>query len=133
MDEDTREQARIYFGGHSAEYAVFQTLATAMEKEFPDIEVRVAKTQISFYGKHMVGCASLPYRRFKGAPDCYLLFSLGLARPLEGPRVLMSVEIRPGRWTNHIALIFPDEVDDGLMLLVREAYAFANRPNRSLR
>lgn len=133
MDEDTREQARTYFRGHSAEYAVFQTLVAAMEKEFPDIEVRVAKTQISFYGKYMIGCASLPYRRFKGAPERYLLFSLGLARPLEGPRVLLPVEIRPGRWTNHIALISPDEVDDGLMALVREACAFANRPNRSLR
>ena len=39
----------------------------------------------------------------------------------------MSVEPYPGRWTNHILITRPEEVDVELMEWLREAHNFALR------
>ena len=44
---------------------------------------------------------------------------------LDSPRVAVATEPYPGRWTHHIVICDPAEVDDELMGWVREAAAFA--------
>lgn len=48
-------------------------------------------------------------------------------RPLNSPRSAVSVEPYPGRWTNHILITRPEEVDGELMEWLREAHNFALR------
>ena len=76
----------------------------------------------------MFACASLlrPLRK-PLMRNPYLTVSIGLAHRADSPRVASAVEAAPGRWTHHVVLGSPDEVDDELMALVREAAAFSAR------
>lgn len=57
---------------------LYALLREGLEARYPDLEVRVAKTQISFRNRHVFAMASLPYRRMRGWPKEYLLVSFGL-------------------------------------------------------
>ena len=52
-----------FFDGKPAERALYEALFRRLASEFPDASVKVQKSQISFYGRHLFGAASLPVRR----------------------------------------------------------------------
>ena len=117
-----------YFEGHDREHALYLALVSALEQTLPEnFSVRVQKSQISFYGRHLFGAASIPVRRKKDWPRECLVVTVGLDRPLNSPRSAVSVEPYPGRWTNHILITRPEEVDGELMEWLREAHNFALR------
>ena len=92
---------------------------------WPDTQIRVQKTQISFYNRHLFACVFLPERRFRGQPRSYLGVSLGLGRALESPRAAMIAQPYPGRFTHHFCLTQPEEMDEEWENWLREAYTFA--------
>ena len=87
--------------------------------------VRVSKTQISFYNRHMFAMASLPVRRTKDWPGEFLMVSFGLARQAQSPRIAVCTEAYPGRFTHHVLVGREEELDDDLMAWIGEAYGFA--------
>lgn len=115
----------FFFEEKPRELALYEALFYEMEKAFPDASVKVQKSQISFYHKHLFAAASLPVRRKKAWPEMCLVVTIGLARPLESPRAAVKVEPYPGRWTNHVLISRPEEVDGELLGWLREAYDFA--------
>lgn len=122
-----------FFDGKDLEREIYEALFARMDAAFPDGRVQVQKSQISFYGRHLFGAASLPVRRRRGWPERCLVATVGLARQLESPRVAVAVEPYPGRWTHHILLTEPSQADDELMDWMREAYAFAEAKRRGKR
>ena len=45
-----------YFEGHDREHALYLALVSALEQTLPEnFSVRVQKSQISFYGRHLFG------------------------------------------------------------------------------
>ena len=118
----------FFFDGKPLELSLYQTLTERMAEVLPDnVSVKVQKTQISFYNRRLFAAASLPVRRKKDWPRDCLVVTVGLARPLDSPRAAVSVEPYPGRWTNHILITRPEEVDVELMEWLREAHNFALR------
>ena len=80
----------------------------------------------SFSNRHVYACASfLRVRRKAALPDPYLVLTLGMPYPLESGRVAVKTEPYPGRWTIHILLSRPDELDEELFSWAKEAYDFA--------
>ena len=69
---------------------------------------------------------SLPLRRRKGWPPCCLVVTFGLGRRAESPRILHAIEPYPGRWTTHIPLLEPGDVDRELLGWIRGAYEFSS-------
>ena len=59
-----------------------------------------------------------------------LLATLGLGRRVEHPRILQAVEPYPGRWTHHLLLTAPEDVDGLLAAWLAEAYRFAREKQR---
>lgn len=110
----------MFFNARPASLPLYEALEAVLEAEFPAASVRVQKSQISFYGRHLFAMASLPRRK----RDEGLLLSLGLGRPLASPRVAYQSEPYPGRWTLHIPLKTSDELDDELRAWLREAWEF---------
>ncbi len=100
---------------------------TALRQEldgFPGLAVQVQKTQISFYKPRMFACVSfLAPRPKREMPPCWLTVSFGLGYPLEEPRIAGCVQISPRRWTHHVPVAAPDQVDAQLMGWLREACA----------
>ena len=115
----------FFFDGKPLELGLYQALFARMEAAFPDAAVKVQKSQISFYQRRLFAAASLPIRRKKTWPERCLVVTAGLNRRLDSPRVAAAVEPYPGRWTHHILLTAPEEIDGELMCWLEEARAFA--------
>ena len=116
---------QVYFSGHPEELALYAGVFPALEAAFPEARVKVQKSQISFYGKHLFAMVSIPVRRKKGWPEHCLLLSFGLGRREESPRIAVAVEPYPGRWTHHVVLSQPEDLDGQLLAWLREAWDFS--------
>ena len=115
----------FFFDGHPTELSLFRALAGAMDAALPPARLRVQKSQISFYNRHLFAAASLPVRRRRDWPKECLVVTIGLGRPLDSPRVAVAVEPYPGRWTHHVLVSRAEEIDGELLAWLEEAYEFA--------
>lgn len=115
----------FFFDGRPLELSLYETLFRRMETEFPNASVRVQKSQISFYGRHLFAAASLPVRRKKGWPEHCVVVTIGLSHRLESPRAAVATEPYPGRWTHHVPVSGEEQIDGELLEWLREAYAFS--------
>ena len=108
-----------------ADVALYEALFRRMDGAFPEGTVKVQKSQISFYGRHLFAAASLPVRRRKDWPKMCLMVTVGLPYRLDSPRVVAASEPYPGRWTHHVLVTEADQIDEELMGWLREAWDFA--------
>ena len=115
----------FFFDGKPAQLALYQALERAMEAHFPEASVKVQKSQISFYHRHLFAAASLPLRRRKEWPKESILVTFGLSRRLPSPRIAVAVEPYPNRWTHHVVVAREEEIDGELLDWLAEAYDFA--------
>jgi Domain of unknown function (DUF5655) len=60
-------------------------------------------------------------------PDVYIIVSFGLSHRIISPRIVEAVEPYSNRWTHHVILQNPEEVDDEFMNWMQEAYELAGR------
>ena len=117
---------RMFFDPHPAALQLDEALAGEMAARFPETRVRVQKTQITVSNRRVFACVSfLRVKRKAELPGSWFILSLGLPYALESPRVAAKVEPYPGRWTTHIVLSDPSELDAELLAWVEQAYAFA--------
>lgn len=116
-----------YFGDHSLELTLYDTLYQAMDAAFPEARVKVQKSQISFYGRHLFAAASLPVRRKKDWPEHCLLVTFGLGERVEDPRIAVAVEPYPNRWTHHVVVSSPEQVDSQLLGWLKDAWLFSEQ------
>ena len=94
----------------------------------PDTHLKVQKTQIGFYNRHLFSCVSFArVRKKKDCPDCYIVITFGLSHKAESPRIDIATEPYPNRWTHHVLISDPGEIDDELMGWIEEAALFSNR------
>lgn len=103
-------------------YAAFDEKIRA---KYPDLKIKVHKTQISFYNKHGFAYVWLPYRKVKGRPEVYLIITFGLPCRLDSPRIAEAVEPYPNRWTHHVIVEKPADIDRQLLGWIDMAYEFA--------
>lgn len=115
----------FYFSEKPVELALYEQLFQALCRRFPDASVKVQKSQISFYGRHLFAAASLPLRRKKDWPRQCLLCTFGLSHRLSSPRIAVAVEPYPGRWTHHVLLCRPEDIDETLLGWLEEAWQFS--------
>ena len=116
----------MFFNPHPAALPLYEALAGALAARFPETRVRVQKTQITFSNRRVYACASfLRVKQKAELPENWLTLTLGLPYLLESPRVAAKTEPHPGRWTTHIVIGDPTELDAELLNWVAQAYAFA--------
>ncbi|MDO5511294.1 DUF5655 domain-containing protein [Corynebacterium sp.] len=120
-----RNEVRDYFGDRDAEREIYETFEAAVLKRWPETRIKVHKTQISFYNRHLFVVASLPYRRMKDWPEECLLVTFGLEHELDHPRIAVATEPHPRRWTHHVVVASPEDVDEELMEWVAAAWTFS--------
>ena len=117
-----------FFDGHHDALPLFEALEGAILSRFPETKKRVQKTQISYYHRTVFACVSLArVKRKAELPKTWLTLTLGLNYPLDSPRVAAKTEAYPGRWTTHIVLGAPEDLDEELLSWLEEAYAFSER------
>ena len=93
---------------------LYAALCAQLGRAYPEMSVRVGKTQISFLSPRVFAMASLPRRRGKRWPKEFLLVSFGLGYEKQHPRIAQAVEPYPGRWTHHVPVQAIEEIDQTL-------------------
>lgn len=115
----------LYFDKMPQMLPLYQTLRQRLDSAYPEMTVKITKTQISFRSRYVFAMASLPWRRVKGWPAEYLLVSFGLSYQKVSPRIAQSVEAYPNRWTHHVIVERAEEIDAELLGWIDEAYQFS--------
>ena len=79
-----------------------------------------------FTASNLFACVSFArVRKKKDCPAQYIVVTFGLDHKVESPRIDIATEPYPNRWTHHLLLSRPEEIDEVLMGWIREAAAFA--------
>ncbi len=113
-----------FFAGHGAALPIYTELRSRVFAQWPDVEVRVARTQITFKARY--GFAFVSTRRIgRRCPEVFIIVSFGLGREVCSERIFAASEPYPNRWTHHVIVASPDEVDGELMGWLAEAHDFA--------
>ena len=118
--------ALMFFDQHMDILPLYQAFEELLFDSFPVVNKRVQKTQITFSNRHVFACVSFArVKRKAELPAGYMVLTLGLPAPLASERIAVKTEPYPGRWTHHIVVSKPEELDEELLSWVREAYNFA--------
>ena len=116
----------VFFEGHPAALELYRVFEDLLYREFPCVNRRVQKTQITFYNRHVFACVSFARVKKKAElPEGYLVITIGLPAPLESLRIAVKTEPYPNRWTHHIVISRPEELDGELTDWIRASYDFA--------
>ena len=122
LDADTL----MFFDQHIDVLPLYQAFEEILFDSLPVVNKRVQKTQITFSNRHVFACVSFArVKRKAELPMRFIVITLGLPAPLDSERVAVKTEPYPGRWTHHIVVNKPEELDEELLSWVREAYDFA--------
>ena len=122
MDQNTL----FFFNEHPQAVSLYSAFEERLLTELEGVAIQPQKTQITLKNRRVFGAVSfLPARRAKDRPDPYITVTLGLNRREGSPRIDQASEPYPGRWTHHIVVGDPAEIDGELMAWVKEAYDFA--------
>lgn len=116
----------LFFNEMPDALLIYEAFRNRVMEEIPDVRIDVKKTQISFSNKRMFACVSfIKARRAKDRPSPYLVVTFGLVHQAQSPRIDVATEAYPNRWTHHVTVGTPEEIDDELMAWVREAAEFS--------
>ncbi len=109
-----------YFDGNEESRRLFDCLREMIETMGP-VEMLVQQSQVAFRRNKAFAYAWMPgkYLRGRGAP---LVLTLGLPRRDLSPRWKTIVEPTPGRFTHHMELYSPDDMDDQVCGWLQEAW-----------
>lgn len=122
MDTDTL----LFFAGRSEALALYEILEGQILSRIPNVKIKIAKTQITFANPRGFAFVSfLPVRRAKQRPPVYLTVTFGLGYRKESSRIDAAIEPCPNRWTHHVMISKPEDVDEELLSWIAEAAAFS--------
>ena len=116
----------FFFERHMDALPLYERLEKRILKEIDNVRIKVQKSQISFYNKHMFACVSFTrVRKKKDCPECYIVVTFGLGYKAESLRIDIVTEPYPNRWTHHLLISKLDEINEELMGWLKEAADFA--------
>ena len=122
----------MFFDQKPLEFDLYLALEAAVLNRFPETQINIQKTQISFRCKRIFACASLPVRRKKNWPEHCIILTFGLPQPLASPRIAALSPISPRRFTHHVLIAQTGAIDDELLSWLDQAFALADRPGKAL-
>ena len=116
----------LFFGGHEDVLPMYEKLEQQILTEIPDVKIKVAKTQITFANIRGFTFVSFnPCRKAKDRPERWMTITFGLGCRKESPRIDVSTEPYPNRWTHHVMVGSCNEMDEELMDWIKEAAYFS--------
>ena len=124
--DTTTQDTLFFFDRHQAVYPLYECFQKKLLARLPESRIKVQKSQISYYNRHLYACISvLKVKRKAELPNDYFVLTLGLPAPLESNRVAAKTEPYPGRWTTHFVISSPSDLDEELFDWIEQAYQFA--------
>jgi len=112
-----------FFAGQAESRRIFEALRRAVDELGPE-ELRVTRSQASFCRGRAFAWAWMPGQYLRG-PVAPLMLTLSLRCRDPSPLWKEIIAPRPGRFTHHLELCSPAEVDDQVRSWLQEAWAAA--------
>jgi len=123
----------FFFRDHMGALTLYETLEKQILARISDVTIKVSKTQISFFNKRGFTFVSFtPCRKVKDRPDIWMTVTFGLGYRKDSPRIDAAVEPYPDRWTHHVMVGKPEEIDEEFMSWICEAAEFSANKHRRL-
>lgn len=89
--DHTVQDARQFFDSCPDTYPLYECFVQMLVSRFPETRIKVQKSQISFYNRHLYACVSfLRVKKKAELPESYFVLTLGLAEPLNSDRVAVK-------------------------------------------
>lgn len=118
--------ALFFFDGNPGALSLYEAFEEKVLRAVGPVHIKTGKTQITFSNRHIFSCVSMMrLRKKKELPPAYIVVTFGLERRETSPRVAAAAEPYPNRWTHHVLIERPEELDEELMGWVKEAYDFS--------
>ena len=130
MDLEALRLAESFFAGQPELLPAVRALLLGALDRWPAAEIVTQRSQVSLRDPRPF-CALSTHIRFprdRMPSPRYVTLSLFLPRPLEDLRGGAAVEPYPGRWTCHLPLFSPEDLDGDLWAWMEEARQFRNPP-----
>lgn len=120
------EDTWLFFNTHVNALPIFEALEEQIRAQIPDVKMKIQKSQITFANRRVFACVSfLPVRKAPHRPKTFLTVTFGLSYRKESPRIDAATEPYPNRWTHHVTVGSPEEIDEELLGWIREAAEFS--------
>ena len=113
-----------YFEGRQDSRQLFETLRETINT-LGETRLRVTKSQIAFYHRKAFAWAWIPGIYLHNRPTAPLVLTVAMRRRDPSPRWKEIVEPYPGRFTHHLELYSPAQIDPEVRTWLREAWAQA--------
>lgn len=123
-DQSPGDDELKYFSGAPRAASLYTAVKNRILERFPGTGIKVGKSQISFVSGRSFAYIWLPVRKVKNRPEVYIVLTFGLGYRVQSPRITESVEPYPGRWTHHLIISNPADIDDEVMGWLQQAHAF---------
>ena len=108
----------IFFEQQPDALPLYEAFCGAVLDLYPETKIKVQKTQITFLDPRGYLFISLP--RSRGG---VLMVSFGLSEPLVSPRLFAVANPAPGRYTHHVQIAGPQELDGELWEWIARSHA----------
>lgn len=116
-----------FFDKHMEALPLYEAFERNVFSGIENVHIKVQKTQISFFNRHIFACVSfLPVRKKKDRSDSFIVITFGLDHQKESPRIDAATEAYRNRWTHHVLISKEEEIDEELMEWIKEAARFAD-------
>ncbi|MDO5406276.1 MAG: DUF5655 domain-containing protein [Eubacteriales bacterium] len=126
MQNESNLDVYLFFDQHPYALSLFEQFRQKLLVMFPETGMRVQKTQITFTNPRVFACVSMAkVRKAKDRPKEYIVVTFGLGTQLLSPRIDVATEPYPNRWTHHVLISGPQEIDEELMEWIQMSYDFA--------
>lgn len=112
-----------FFEGREESRHIFEALRATIES-LSSMTMSVTKSQVAFRRRKAFAWAWIPARHLRGK-QAPLLLTLALHRRDSSARWKEVVEPRPGRFTHHMELNSPKDLDAEVRAWIEEAWAAA--------
>ncbi len=120
-----------FFAGYPQQLDSFNAIAQLIDRIGP-AKIEVKKSQISWGTRYKFAWVWLPLR-FSTVPTRHsrpigsLVLTFALDRLVKHERVVETVNPKPNRWTHHLIVSRPGDVDRSVEEWLTEAYHFSQR------
>lgn len=108
-----------FFRGRDASRRLFDALSRRIQR-LGESTIRVSKSQVAFRRRKNFAVVWVPAQYLKGGTTAPLVLTLAFGKRDPSPRWKEITKIAPGRFTHHLELHWPKDVDEevGRWLLV---------------
>ena len=123
----TPEQAVMtFFRERTLELNLYSVFAAAVRERLPQTITRFRRSQITFAGRRGFAAVWIPPFKVRGRPEHYIVVSFAADRRIDHRRIVSVAEPYPHRWTHHVLVSCPEDVDDLLLDWVEQAFRLTN-------